>query len=33
MWFKAEYNRRYREDITFERVLRNIDLEMRYFSV
>ena len=26
MWFKAEYNRRYREDITFERVLRNIDL-------
>lgn len=26
MWFKAEYNRRYREDITFERVLRNIDI-------
>lgn len=26
MWFRAEYNRRYREDITFERVLRNIDL-------
>ena len=28
MWFKAEYNRRYREDITFERVLRNIDLDI-----
>lgn len=26
MWFRAEYNRRYREDISFERVLRNIDL-------
>lgn len=26
MWFRAEYNRRYRDDITFERVLRNIEL-------
>ncbi|WP_338630488.1 sigma-70 family RNA polymerase sigma factor [Clostridium baratii] len=33
MWFRAEYNRRYREDITFERVLRNIDYEMKYCSV
>ncbi|MEG2457996.1 MAG: hypothetical protein RSB41_03805 [Bacilli bacterium] len=28
MWFRVEYNRRYREDITFERILRNIDLEI-----
>ena len=25
-WFRIEYNRRYKEDIIFERVLRNIDL-------
>ena len=25
MWFKIEYQRRYREDITFMRVLRNLD--------
>lgn len=25
MWFKMEYQRRYREDITFMRVLRNLD--------
>lgn len=33
MWFRVEYNRRYREDITFERVLRDIDYEMKYYSV
>lgn len=33
MWFRAEYNRRYKEDITFERVLRNIDYEMKYCNV
>ena len=25
MWFKIEYQRRYKEDITFMRVLRNLD--------
>ncbi|WWU64669.1 sigma-70 family RNA polymerase sigma factor [Clostridium baratii] len=33
MWFRAEYNRRYKEDITFERVLRNIDYEMKYCNI
>ena len=33
MWFRVEYNRRYKEDITFERVLRNIDYEMKYCNI
>ncbi|NGT51806.1 sigma-70 family RNA polymerase sigma factor, partial [Clostridium perfringens] len=28
MWFKIEYQRRYKEDITFMRVLRNLDYGM-----
>lgn len=30
MWFKMEYQRRYREDITFMRVLRNLDYGIEF---
>lgn len=30
MWFKIEYQRRYSEDITFMRVLRNIDYGIEF---
>ncbi|MDU5776966.1 MAG: sigma factor-like helix-turn-helix DNA-binding protein [Clostridium perfringens] len=30
MWFKIEYQRRYKEDITFMRVLRNLDYGIEF---
>lgn len=30
MWFKMEYQKRYREDITFMRVLRNLDYGIEF---